>query len=127
MTQWRYIAKQLHPFQAVIWRKIDDFPSKFKVIGINDIPVASGIDKEIIYSVPENKRITVKAGDMIGWSHGPGVIAWINEGGDHLAQIWFVSRSTHSTLDENQIVQFSNLEDRQYSIEVTVQAAGKYM
>ena len=125
MAKWRYLAKQLHSFQAIIWRKIEGFPAKFKVVGINDIPAGSVIDQEITYSVPESERISVKAGDMIGWSHGPGVVAWIDEGSGHLAKIWYVSRSAHPTLDENQIVQFAYLQDRQYSIEVTVQATGE--
>ena len=124
VVEWRYVAQQLYSFKAVIWRKIEGFPSKFKVIGINEIPAGSVTNQEIIYTVPENERISVKVGDMIGWSHGPALLPWIL-GGNHLAQIRFVSKVTHPTLEENQIVEFGDLEERHYSIQVTVQAAGE--
>ena len=124
VVEWRYVAERLYPFKAVIWRKVEGFPSKFKVVGINEIPVGSVTNQEITYTVPENERISVKAGDVIGWSHGPALLSWIL-GGNHLTQIQYVSRINQPTLEENQIVAFSHLEDRHYSIQVTVQAVGK--
>ena len=40
VVEWRYLAKQLHAFQAVIWKPIEGFPSTFTVVGINEIPKA---------------------------------------------------------------------------------------
>ena len=118
VSEWRYLAKQLHPFQAVIWRPVDAFESRYKVVGINNIPKGSAIDQTTIYSVPSNERISVKAGDMIGWSFGgpAGVIA-ASFDSKYAAQVKMVKGAS---LDVNQSVDFKHTQDRAYSIEVTV-------
>ena len=120
VAEWSYLAKQLHPFQAVIWRPIDGFPSKYKVVGVNDIPKGSAIDQKIIFSVPLSERISVKVGDMIGWSSsGPGAIAFEWPPNDYATQVKFVPRTS---LEVNQTIDFNTgtIQDRVYSFEVTV-------
>ena len=120
VAKWRYLAKQLHPFQAVIWRPVDGFPSKYKVVGINEIPKGSAIEEAIIYHVPMSERISVKAGDMIGWSfNGPGVIAFDRASSANAAQVKIVNGAS---LDVDQTVDFNKYapQERDYSIEVTV-------
>ena len=123
VIEWRYLLNVLRPFQAVIWRPIEAFPSKFKVVGINDIPKGTVINEEIIYSVPKKERISVKEGDMIGWS-GYQVMAF-NLDSVHDAQIKYIGVIGHPTLEVNLTVEFDATDDRAYSIEAKVQSEGE--
>ena len=121
VAEWRYLAKRLHTFQAVIWRPVNGYPTKYKVVGINNIPKGSAIDQTTIYSVPLNERISVKAGDMIGWSYdGPNGVIAFTFNSKYAANVKIIYGAS---LDVNQTVDFNITQERHYSFEVTVTTA----
>ena len=120
LTEWRYQGKRSNvSFQAIVWRPIDLTANvtQFKVVGINVIP-AGAINTPVTYTVPENERITVEAGDVIGWSFGPSVLAY-NKGGSY--QVRWVDRNLNGSLLVNQVHEIdTGVEEREYSIAATV-------
>ena len=118
IVQWRYQAKASHPFQAVIWRSVANSATQFTVVGINEIPVGA-INQPVAYLVPENERITVQPGDVLGWSFADGVLA-VNGGGSDV--IRWIDVYLHDTLTDNVKVDFNVYTpgNRQYSIKATV-------
>ena len=57
----------------MVLRKFGVSGDLFDIIGINDIP-AGGIEQVVTYQVPDNERINVQAGDVIGFAwNSPGV------------------------------------------------------
>ena len=68
VTQWRYWPARSVPFKAMVLRKVhgsDD--TKYNIVGINAIPDGA-IDQSLIYQVPDNERISVQIGDVIGFA-----------------------------------------------------------
>ena len=116
LVEWRYQAKASNPFRAIVWRPINGSDAEFQIVGINDIP-AGDIDTPVAYTVPENERIEVKSGDLIGWSFGSSSLAF-DYGGDHRI-LW---KRNLNDLDVNQIrtIDEGN-EKREYSIEATIE------
>ena len=117
VTEWRYQAKASHGFLAIVWRPVDGSATKFRVVGINNIP-AGPVNTLVTYPVPKNQRITVEAGDVIGWSFGAAVLTY-NEGGGY--RVRWLGRNLHGSL---QVYQESDInacvEKREYSIAATV-------
>ena len=113
ITQWRYRAKTSNPFRAIVWRSVPGSSTQFKIVGITDIP-AGPINREVTFNVPEDQRFQVKAGDVIGWSFGDGVLAYNGGGG---FSVRWLHGFLHSTLTDNQIHDFNGgNQDREYSI-----------
>ena len=57
----------------MVLRKVGNSGDLYDVIGINDIP-AGGVEQVVTYEVPDNKRINVLSGDVIGFAwNSPGV------------------------------------------------------
>ncbi len=118
VTTWRYQCKASQPFRAIVWRQVGGSETLFKVVGINDIP-ASEIGIPVTYQVPDEERITVQRGDVIGWSCGTSVLA-SNVGGGHLVR--WLGGDLHNGLDVDQIHNInSDYQDREYSIEATIE------
>ena len=118
VAEWSYLAKRLHPFQAVIWRSVNGSSSKYKVVGINNIPKGSAINQVINYHVPKNERVSVKVGDMIGFSFtGAGGVIAVTFDSKYAAEIKVIYLPL---LNVNQIVDFMITQKRHYSIGVTV-------
>ena len=106
-----------------MWRPFNGSDILYEVVGINDIP-AGPIDIPVTYVVPENERITVMPGDMIGWSFGPGVISY-NGGGDYM--IRKTKGNLHASLQVRQVHDLSQLAmHREYSIAASALKTGKY-
>ena len=117
VTEWRYQGKTSNEFRAIVWRPVDGPHTQFRIVGINDIP-AGAANTPVTYTVPENERITVRAGDVIGWSFGESVLTY-NIGGGHHSVRW-VGRNLHGSLQANQLHDInSGIEEREYSIAAT--------
>ena len=117
VTVWQYQGKNSNAFRAVIWRPIDDSATQFRIVGINDIP-AGPVNTPVTYTVPENQRITVNAGDVIGWSFGDSVLAY-NPGGSY--RVRWLGGNLHGSLQANQVRDInSGVGAREYSIAATV-------
>ena len=123
LTEWRYQGKRSNvSFRAIVWRPVDSSAngtnvSQFKIVGINDIP-AGAINRPINYAVPESERITVKAGDVIGWSFEESVLAYNRGGGN---RVHWVGRNLNHTLQVKQVFDMNaGVEEREYSIAATV-------
>ncbi len=116
VTIWTYDGKYSRPFRAIIFRPVEGSQTQFKIIGINDIPAgtANGL---VYYSVPEANQISVKYGDVIGWSSGDSVITF-NTDQRRVSPVWWLSGNLHDDLVTDQILDFnSGNERRAYSIE----------
>ena len=119
ITEWRYQAKKSHPFRAIVWRSDPNSTTNFKIVGINNIP-AGPINREVIFNVPEDQQFQVKAGDVIGWSFGNGVLAY-SRGGNF--SVRWLHNVPGSTLADDQIHDFEIVRhngEREYSIVATI-------
>ena len=118
VAEWQYQGKHSHGFRAIVWRPMDDSAMKFLIVGINDIP-AGDINAPVTYAVPKSQRITVKAGDVIGWSFGDEVLAF-DIGGAH--SVRWLGGNLHGSLQANQEHDFfiAGVQNREYSIAATV-------
>ena len=73
ITHWRYMTGYSVPFRAMVLRNVDSSGTLYDIIGINDIP-AGEIDQILTYQVPDDERISVLAGDVLGFGWNiPGV------------------------------------------------------
>ena len=122
LVEWRYQVKASNPFRAIVWRPVTGSDNEFQIVGINDIG-SSDINTPITYTVPENERIAVKAGDLIGWSFDTPSLAYDMIGNDRI--FW---KSGLSNLDINQIhtIDFNDaprdMPRRKYSIQATIES-----
>ncbi|XP_072028880.1 E3 ubiquitin-protein ligase RNF213-like [Amphiura filiformis] len=114
ITSWRYQCNASHSFCAIVWRQVTGSETKFKVVGINDIPAAD-VGVPVTYQVPEDERISVQPGDVIGWSSGAPVLA-CNTGGGYLVRWLSGGLHSGSTHDIN-----SGCQEREYSIQATIE------
>ena len=114
VTEWHYQAKAHHPFRAVIFRRAaGTSPLQFKIVGINNIP-AGPINRKVVFQIPLNDRVKVERGDMIGWSCGPGVLDYANEGN---TRVRWVHGNLYTSLDKNQLISIDGGSgNRRYSI-----------
>ena len=118
VKEWRYQGKKSHGFRAIVWRPVDRSATKFRIVGINNIP-AGPINKVVSYTVPKNERITVKAGDVIGWSFGASVLTY-NGGGSF--RVRWVGGNLHGSLKANQERDIrGGVQKREYSIVAEVE------
>ena len=120
VTEWRYHRRTVYAFQAVVWRPVNGSATKFQIVGINDIPTGS-VNTIVTYIVPENQRITVKVGDVIGWSFDNHVLSKDSGGNYHVRWLG----DLHGSLQVNQVHDFYSGEtnggaNREYSITATV-------
>ena len=117
VTAWTFQCKNYNPFRAIVWRPINGSATKFRIVGINDIP-ASPVYTPVVYTVPDNQRITVSSGDVIGWSFGDSVLAY-NSGGAY--RVRWLGGNLHGSLQVNQVRDINTgVEYRQYSIAAMV-------
>ena len=122
VTKWRYQGKKSNPFRAIVWRPVGNSDTKFRIVGINKIP-AGKVNGLVSYTVPKNERITVKAGDVIGWSFGASVLTY-NGGGSH--RVRWVGGNLHEGLKANQERNINGgVQKREYSIAAKVGEAGE--
>ncbi len=121
VTKWTYQGKHSSPFRAIIFRPVPDSVTIFKIVGINDIP-AGNVNTPVVYRVPKADRITVKEGDMIGWSFGTGVLTYNRGGG---STIRYVGGNQHADLVANNTIDIDlGPKSREYSIKATVYSFG---
>ena len=117
VKEWRYQGKSANSFRAIVWRPIVGSDTQFKIVGINDIP-AGAVNTPVTYAVPENDRITVKPGDVIGWSFGSAVLTY-NQGSTY--RVRWVDGNLHASLQVDQVRDItSGVGNREYSIEAIV-------
>ena len=117
VTAWTYQGKTERPFRAIVFRPTVGSVTEFQIVGINDIP-AGAVNTPVNYVVPESERITVEAGDVIGWSFGDGVITH-NAGGSY--NVRWVGGNLQASLEANQNVNINGgQQQREYSIQATV-------
>ena len=117
VTEWQYQGKKSNAFRAIVWRPVQGSATQFQIVGINDIP-AGVVDTLVTYIVPENERITVKAGDVIGWSFSGSVLTQNTGGSFHVR---YTAQSTHETLRVGESVTINGgVEYREYSIAAIV-------
>ncbi|XP_072041836.1 uncharacterized protein [Amphiura filiformis] len=116
VTTWRYFCKASNPLRAIVFRPVEGSNTQFLIVGINDIP-AGAIGTDVTYTVPEFERITVEAGDVIGWAFGSAVLAW--NLGESVVRI--VGGNFHAGLATDEIITIDGSQsNREYSIEADV-------
>ena len=117
VTEWQYQGKKSNGFRAVVWRPVDDSATKFRIVGINNIP-AGPVNTLVTFAVPVNARITVKAGDVIGWSFRAPVLAF-DYGGPQ--NVRWVRGNLQGNVQANQERNINGgVQKREYSIAATV-------
>ncbi len=67
VTTWTYFATRHESWKALIWRYNPHW-NRFQVIGLNDIPGVSLVDRIVSYNVPPDDQIIAKQGRF---SHRP--------------------------------------------------------
>lgn len=118
ITMWRWRAKRKsNPFRAIVWRPVGGSSTKFKIVGINNIPAQDGKDKVKTYLVPAFEQIKVKVGDVIGWSFGSSTLTY-NGGGRH--RVRWVGGNLHQGLEAGKEVNMRGVGKREYSIEAAI-------
>ena len=125
VTMWRYQITRATQFQAIVFRSVSGSTTKFQVVGVNIITIPPGeIDKPVSYMVPEEQRIRVEAGDVIGWSFGDAAITLDIHGSSVGAESNLVrwAPSTYP-VPLHGIISFVGSGSREYSIEATVQVS----
>ena len=64
---WEFWVRKSGRFRAAVFRPDVGNPTRFTIIGINDITVSSDmINQKVSYKVPFDDVIVVESGDMIG-------------------------------------------------------------
>ena len=119
VTEWRYQRKYSNGFRAIVFRPVDGSATKFRVVGVNDIPVGPN-NTPLTYTVPKFQRIAVKAGDMIGWSFGGGVLGF-TFGGDHRVR-WLGGGELNGDIRGRELDINGGVQNREYSITAVVGA-----
>ena len=98
--------------------------TQFQIVGINDIP-AEEINRDIVYVVPENKRIRVKARDMIGWAYTTEAALQYSLSTDTVddTHLYYIGGHLYDSLKDSQIHTFvqSTLNSRDTSILATIE------
>ena len=117
VTKWQYQGKKPNGFRAIIWRPVDGFPMKFRIVGINNIP-AGEVNIPITYTVPKYQRITVEAGDVIGWSFRSSVLTYNDGGGYDVCEI--IGKNLHGSLQVNDEHECYSALKREFSIAAIV-------
>ena len=104
VTQWRYWPARSVPFKAMVLRKVHGSDeTKYNIVGINAIPDGA-IDQSLIYQVPDNERISVQIGDVIGF-------AWNSPAVKH-------SQNLDNTGDTEDIYMIKNITDPMTNLRV---------
>ncbi|XP_072014892.1 uncharacterized protein [Amphiura filiformis] len=124
LTEWRFQSQLIaYPFKAIVWRHVSG--TQYSVVGINAISAGYPTDEEVVYTVPENEYISVRAGDVIGWAYPTSGIALqytiTVDGSQVLWKPDTVPPLIQDTLTDNQVVDINyggNFRD--YSIQATV-------
>ena len=116
VTAWQYQAKNSKAFRAIVFSPVEGSDTKFRIVGINDIP-AGAVNTPVTYTVPEDQRIFVIPGDVIGWSFGDASLAW-NSGGSY--RVPWKGGNLHASLKVDQVVDIQGVEKREYSIAAIV-------
>ena len=116
VTAWQYLGQNSNAFRAIVWRPINTSATQFRIVGINNIP-AGAVNTPVTYTIPENQRISVKAGDVIGWSFGDSVLPY-NFGGAN--RVRYLKGNLNGSLT-NQVLDINfGVWEREYSIAATV-------
>ena len=135
ISEWRYWPKTTNPFKAVVWRPTRGNQKgrrdrkrrqvggparelEFDIVGINDIPEAEDTDMAVTYTVPEDERITVQEGDVMGWSFDAASIAWNTGGNDTV--FWLPDIHEDLAVDQTHEFEISKSDPREYSIQAVV-------
>ena len=119
VTEWTYQGRRSRAFRAIIFRPVPDTDTQFQIVGINDIPEGPS-NTPIVYRVPVADRITVQEGDVIGWSHGDGVLTYNTRG---TYNVRWLGGNLHDGLETDQILDINTgVQEREYSIAATVES-----
>ena len=123
VTEWRYQGKHSNGFRVIVWKPVENSATKFRIVGINDIP-AGDVNTPVTNAIPKGQRITVKGGDVIGWSFGD-VVSEFDFRGDQTVR--WIGGNLHGSLQPNQEHNFliAGVDEREYSIAATVREPGE--
>ncbi|XP_072026282.1 uncharacterized protein [Amphiura filiformis] len=122
VTQWRYWASRSAPFKAMIFRNVTADWTVFDIIGINNIP-AGEIEQVVTHHVPDNERIVVEKGDVIGVAWNSPVPRMVDEGDDESEDAMTVmtdSSAVPDDLEVNDRLVINKTRVRAYSIHAVV-------
>ena len=123
VTKWTYQGTTSLSFRAIIFRPVIYSDTTFTIVGINDIP-AGPASAPVVYSVPEDDRIVVEEGDLIGWSFESGVLTMTPYRGT--TKVRWVGGNPSAGLVTGQVVDInSGVQIREYSIRATVESYDK--
>ena len=109
VTNWRYWAQHSAPFKAMVLRKVNPSDTLHDIIGINNIP-AGDTGQVVTYQVPDDERVVVQAGDVIGF-------AWNSPGPKHVVQ-------GNSDDDDVETLLFSALSPDDHEVNDRIDASG---
>ena len=123
ISAWRFWAGRSESFTAIVLRKNPSDETLFDIVGMNTIP-ASPAERLVTYPVPENERIAVQTGDVIGfgWEGLPVVEHDGSSDGDSLILMYHEDVRPSSL--SGQLPQSLVTRDRSYSIQA-VTVSGK--
>ena len=66
IAMWHYVPVKIGNITFSVWRKIDI--NRYKVVGTNTVVVKdTDVSNQTTHNVPENERILINTGDIIGW------------------------------------------------------------
>ena len=125
VTHWNYWPGRSAPFRAMVLRNVDNGGNLYDIIGINDIP-AGDIERVVTYQVPNEERINVLAGDVIGFAWNSPVPKHVNVGNtndDDVLQLKYFNKRAPNDLnvgDRIDASDFFHIKKRAYSIQATV-------
>ncbi|XP_072026283.1 uncharacterized protein [Amphiura filiformis] len=123
VTQWRYWAGRSAPFKAMILRNVTADWTDFNIIGINNIP-AGEIEQVVTYHVPDNERIVVEKGDVIGFAWNSPVPRAVLERDNENEDVMTIMRDRSAVPDDLQVndrlIVDEDDEKRAYSIHAVV-------
>ena len=129
LTMWTYQGKFASSFRAIVFRPVEGSQTKFKIVGMNDIPAAAA-NIPVVYSVPKADRIIVQEGEVIGWSFRDGFLTFDHEEKrSFVSEVRGVGGNLYANLTSGQILEMDrNRLFREYSIKATVkrQDQGKF-
>ena len=119
VTEWTYMSTTTNPFKGIIWRHRHNH--YYEVVGVNDIPGGPS-DENITYNVPEEDRIDVKTGDLLGFAYITGGVFWVDQNvGSERSFIRTYSYPVDEII-KSRILAMQHWFHRAYSLQITVES-----
>ena len=123
VSQWRYWTGRSVAFRAMVLRQHPFEDQKYDIVGINDIP-AGATEQMVAYEVPEEKRILVREGDVIGFAWNQPTLKHAVRGVDANAgdasQMWLIQNANPYSLKTYSRLTVSRSTSRAYAIKAII-------